>query len=224
MDPLAYYPDYFPGWAKAPDSTATHWDTRRKIWYRKDGGFYCGANSGSGWYRSSFPTSQLDDRDRFITRGNAPTTQTTEVTFTMSEDQAKALSLDARPMKVVEVKFQNADSAKAYHYYAPTDAKSGDYAVVYSSSANASSGLPFAVVIITCDEVIDTQRATKAILGTFNEDFAKHVQARIEHMARVKAKLQQKKKQFEESAIFEMLATKDPEAASLLEELKAFNL
>ena len=39
-------------------------------------------------------------------------------------------------------------------------------------------------------------------------------------MARVKAKLQQ----FEESAFFEMLARSDPKAASLLEELKSFNL
>ena len=143
----------------------------------------------------------------------------------MSAEQAQALALENRPMKVVEVRFQRAEGAKHYHYYAPADAKSGDFAVVYAND-NIVSGreFPFTVVQITCDEVIDTQRATKAILGTFNEDFAKHVQARIEHMARVKAKLQTKKKAFEESAFFEMLAKSDPEAAALLEELKSFRM
>lgn len=64
----------------------------------------------------------------------------------------------------------------------------------------------------------------RRILGTFDEEFAKHVQARMEHMARVKAQLQQKKKQFEENAIFEMLAQNDPEAAALLAELQAFQV
>ena len=213
----------FPGWHEAPDDTATHWDTQRGVWYREASGMHCEANAGSGWYRSSFGNSKLDE-SRFLKRPrNHQHTAKAEEQFTMTEEQAKELALDKRPMKVVEVKFQNADNAKAYHYYAPADAKSGDYAVVYSNTV-ATGSLPFAVVIITCDEVIDTQRATKAVLGTFNEDFAKHVQARIEHMARVKAKLQQKKKQFEESAFFEMLAQNDPEAAALLDELKSFSL
>lgn len=169
----------------------------------------------------------LDDPTKFapIIREPLQSPPNSEVIFTMTEEQAKELALDKRPMKVVEVRFQRAEGAKHYHYYAPADAKSGDFAVVYAND-NIVTGrdFPFTVVQIVNDEVIDTQRATKAILGTFNEDFAKHVQARIEHMARVKAKLQQKKKQFEESAFFEMLAKADPEAASLLEELKSFNL
>ena len=171
--------------------------------------------------------ADLDDPTKFapIIRDHLPTPTNSEVTFTMSAEQAQALTLENRPMKVVEVRFQRTDGAKHYHYYAPADAKSGDFAVVYASD-NIVTGreFPFTVVQITCDEVIDTQRATKAILGTFNEDFAKHVQARIEHMARVKAKLQTKKKAFEESAFFEMLAKSDPEAAALLEELKSFRM
>ncbi len=184
--------------------------------------------SKPGWVRTSATKNEdLDDPTKFapIIRNHLPTPTNSEVIFTMSEDQAKELALDKRPMKVVEVRFQRAEGAKTYHYYAPADAKSGDFAVVYAND-NIVNGrdFPFTVVQITNDEVIDTQRATKAILGTFNEDFARHVQARIEHMARVKAKLQQKKKQFEESAFFEMLAKSDPEAASLLDELKSFNL
>ena len=176
---------------------------------------------------SAIKNEDLDDPAKFapIIRDHRPTPTNSEVTFTMSAEEAQALALDKRPMKVVEVRFQRTEGAKTYHYYAPADAKSGDFAVVYAHD-NIVTGrdFPFTVVQIINDEVIDTQRATKAILGTFNEDFARHVQARIEHMARVKAKLQQKKKQFEESAFFEMLAKSDPEAASLLEELKSFNL
>lgn len=185
-------------------------------------------NGEPAWVCASATLNEdLDDPTKFapIIREPLQTPTNSEVTFTMSEAQAKELALDKRPMKVVEVRFQRTEGAKTYHYYAPADAKSGDFAVVYAND-NIIQGrdFPFTVVQIVNDEVIDTQRATKAILGTFNEDFAKHVQARIEHMARVKAKLQQKKKQFEESAFFEMLAKADPEAASLLEELKSFNL
>lgn len=173
---------------------------------------------------SSTKNESLNDPECFTPINPQQSTPDTEL-FTMSAEQAKALALENRPMKVVEVRFQRAEGAKAYHYYAPADAKTGDYAVVYASD-NIVTGrdFPFTVVQITKDEVIDTQRATKAILGTFNEDFAKHVQARIEHMARVKAKLQTKKKQFEESAFFEMLAKSDPEAAALLDELKSFRM
>lgn len=176
---------------------------------------------------SNVKNEDLDDPTKFapIIRDPLQSPTNSEVTFTMSEAQAQELALDKRPMKVVEVRFQRTEGAKTYHYYAPADAKSGDFAVVYANDSIVTNrDFPFTVVQIVNDEVIDTQRATKAILGTFNEDFAKHVQARIEHMARVKAKLQQKKKQFEESAFFEMLAKSDPEAASLLEELKSFNL
>lgn len=182
-------------------------------------------NSLPAWICASSTTNlDLCSTERFTRiEPQQPTTDTEQ--FTMSAEQAQALALENRPMKVVEVRFQRADGAKTYHYYAPADAKSGDYAVVYASD-NIVTGrdFPFTVVQITNDEVIDTQRATKAILGTFNEDFAKHVQARIEHMARVKAKLQTKKKAFEESAFFEMLAKSDPEAAALLEELKSFRM
>jgi len=130
------------------------------------------------------------------------------------------LALDKRPMKVVLVQFQDPD--KTYAYWAPADAKTGDFAVV-PSNIQQVRGMPFSIGKITQDEVIDTCRATKAILGTFNEEFSNHVQARIEHMQRVKAKLAVKKKQYEDAAFYELLAKTDPEAAALLEELKSFN-
>lgn len=154
-----------------------------------------------------------------------PTTDITltERNFEMSDEQAKALALETRPMKVVMCKFGDTD--KEYAYWAPADAKQGDYGVVYANkNIIQSRDMPFAVVQITQGEVLDTSRATKALLGTFNEDFAKHVEARIQHMASVRTKLALKKKAFEEGAFYEMMAKSDPEAALLLEELKQFQM
>ena len=175
------------------------------------------------WLRSVHLNTDLDDPTKF-----APIiypTQSTEIVFTMTEEQSKAIALDKRPMKVVLVQFQDTPNAKEYAYWAPEGTKTGDFAVVHQSGAMTTpSGFPFTVVKVTQDEVLDTSRATKAILGTFDESFALHVQARIEHMTRVKAKLAQKKKAFEESAFYEMLAKSDPEAAALLDELKQFSM
>ena len=142
----------------------------------------------------------------------------------MSNNDNTQVAVDKRPMQIVCAVFSGESNAKEYHYYAPAEAKAGQFAVVYANNGS-SAGFPFTVVKIVRDNVLDIHgKATKAILGTFDEEFAKHVQARMEHMARVKAQLQQKKKQFEERAIFEMLAQKDPEAAALLDELKSFQL
>lgn len=141
----------------------------------------------------------------------------------MTTTPTTELALENRPMKVVLVAFE--DPNKAYHYWAPADAKSGDYAVVPSASQIIQNrSAPFSIGRIVQDEVIDTAKATKAILGTFNEEFSNHVQQRIEHMQRVKAKLAVKKKQYEDAAFYELLAKTDPEAALLLEELKSFRM
>jgi hypothetical protein len=177
---------------------------------------------GNLWVESDFHKSDLGNPAYFSPiQHNAPST---EIVFTMTEEQSKAIALDKRPMKVVMVQFQDTPNAKEYAYWAPEGTKTGDYAVVHQNNIGIASGFPFTVVKVTQDEVLDTSRATKAILGTFDESFALHVQARIEHMTRVKAKLAQKKKAFEESAFFEMLAKSDPEAAALLEELKQFSM
>lgn len=227
-DPNRFIPRPKPGSnAHDPKSEATHtrnYDNRlfkpgpgidALIWRR----------DAQRWAPSPYVTNtDLDDPTKF-----APIiypTQSTEIVFTMTEEQSKAIALDKRPMKVVLVQFQDTPNAKEYAYWAPEGTKTGDFAVVHQSGsiAAAPTGFPFVVVKVTQDEVLDTSRATKAILGTFDESFALHVQARIEHMTRVKAKLAQKKKAFEESAFYEMLAKSDPEAAALLDELKQFNL
>lgn len=230
----------FPGWEKAPDHTATYWDRYSGKWYREASGMYCEAHpAGNGqWYRSIHKNSLLGngrfmprttstDTTRHIARPGVEQPETTnEVTFTMSAEESKAIALDKRPMQVVACVFSNESEAKEYHYFAPAEARAGQFAVVYAQgNIIQNRDFPFTVVKIVRDNVLDVAgKANKAILGTFDEGFAKHVQARMEHMARVKAQLQQKKKQFEENAIFEMLATQDPEAAALLAELKEFQV
>ena len=212
--------------SKAHDqkSEATHTRNRDDRLYKRGPGAYARYwNTEDGWIGScEHLNTDLDDPTKF-----APIiypTQSTEIVFTMTEEQSKAIALDKRPMKVVMVQFQDTPNAKEYAYWAPEGTKTGDFAVVHQNNVTVASAFQFTVAKVTQDEVLDTSRAHKAILGTFDESFALHVQARIEHMTRVKAKLAQKKKAFEESAFYEMLAKSDPEAAALLDELKQFNL
>lgn len=184
-------------------------------------------NAEPAWVCASGTLNEdLDDPTKFapITREPLQNPTNSEVIFTMSAEESKAIALDKRPMQVVACVFSNESEAKEYHYFAPAEARAGQFAVVYAN-VQQNREFPFTVVKIVRDNVMDIGgKANKAILGTFDEDFAKHVQARMEHMARVKAQLQQKKKMFEENAIFEMLAQKDPEAAALLAELKEFQV
>ena len=214
-----------PDWSKAPPD-ATHYNPGNRYFYKVGPNAHArmwGMYSGNpAWIAATHRRNEDLDAAPFIPR---PTTDITltERNFEMSDEQAKALALETRPMKVVMCKFGDTD--KEYAYWAPADAKQGDYGVVYANkNIIQSRDMPFAVVQITQGEVLDTSRATKALLGTFNEDFAKHVEARIQHMASVRTKLALKKKAFEEGAFYEMMAKSDPEAAQLLEELKQFQM
>lgn len=137
---------------------------------------------------------------------------------------ATAVAVDVvGKIQVVTVVFSEAGNQQEYHYFAPDSARSGQYAVVYQASGN--SEFPFKIVRIVRDHVIDVQGlATKSIWGSFDEVFAQEVQKRTEHLARVKAQLQQKKRAFEEREMFTVMAQTDPEVAQLLAELAGSGL
>lgn len=219
-------PDPHPvDWSKAPPD-ATHYTPGNNYFFKAGPNAHARSwNMYSGnpaWVAATNVRNSQLGHLPFIPRPTTDITPT-ERNFEMSDEQAKALALETRPMKVVMCKFGDTD--KEYAYWAPADAKQGDYGVVYANkNIIQSRDMPFAVVQITQGEVLDTSRATKALLGTFNEDFAKHVEARIQHMASVRTKLALKKKAFEEGAFYEMMAKSDPEAAQLLEELKQFQM
>jgi len=140
----------------------------------------------------------------------------------MTIEQNKSATIDTLKIQVVAVVFSEEQGQKEYHYFAPTTAKTGQYAVVY---AQKQQGFPFSVVRIVRDNVIDVNGlANKSIWGSFDEAFAKQVQERTEHLARVKSQLAQKKRQFEEQEIFAVMAKSDPEVAALLNELNSFNV
>jgi hypothetical protein len=221
-------------WDIAPEG-ATHWDTQRLCWYKTGPGNNCMAHRGSAnnnWYRSSFENEMLDSK-RFVTRPEPEESVDPETDglsiylskFAMTTTaNANLPVVESRPMKVVMCSFADG-SDKEYAYWAPADAKAGDYGVIYANKNIVQSReMPFAIVHIINSEVLDSSKATKALLGTFNEDFAKHVETRIQHMAAVRTKLALKKKAFEEGAFYEMMAKNDPEAAALLEELKQFRM
>lgn len=158
------------------------------------------------------------------------TESNTQNTLPPVDEETKALALEAMPMKVVIVTFPGSD--KEFSYFAPAEpgkAEPGDYCVVFGNSnptnQQRQQGEPMFSIGVIQRETPDFEgRAKGAILGAFNVAFAKHVQARMDMLASVKARLQVKRKQFEDTAFFEMLAEKDPEARELLEQLKQFRV
>lgn len=135
--------------------------------------------------------------------------------------EQNAVTTTSMKIQVVAVVFGDAQGEKEYHYFAPLTAKTGQYAAVYSQK---QQGFPFSIVRIVRDNVIDVNGlANKSIWGSFDEAFAKQVQEQTERLARVKAQLAQKKRQFEEQEIFAVMAKSDPEVAALLQELNSFS-
>lgn len=146
-----------------------------------------------------------------------PTPVTEEAPMSLNDTINSNLpAIDTLPaMKVVVVEFID---GKERNYFAPVEAKDGDYAVVYAPGTTATS--KFTVGKILRETPDPEGKARAAVLGTFNEEFALAVQARMDHLAAIKARLQAKKRAFEERALFEMMAGTDPEAAELLRQLK----
>lgn len=180
--------------------------------------------------QSSNPAERRHDTDQQLERqlrsgifqrrwnSNSPTTPVTEEAPMSLNDpiNSNLPAIDTLPaMKVVVVEFID---GKERNYFAPVEAKDGDYAVVYAPGTTASS--KFTVGKILRETPDPEGKARAAVLGTFNEEFALAVQARMDHLAAIKARLQAKKRAFEERALFEMMAGTDPEAAELLRQLK----
>lgn len=145
---------------------------------------------------------------------------------TASEVAATAPS-HLKGVQVVAVVFDDRLNAKEYNYFAPSSAKAGEYAVVYTNSQQPSgmnaNDFPFKVVKITRDNVVDVEgRANKAIWSSFDSSFAEEMQRRSERLASVKAQLELKKRQFQEREMFAVMAKTDPEVAALLEEMSNF--
>ncbi|MNE46942.1 hypothetical protein D3C81_833460 [compost metagenome] len=137
-------------------------------------------------------------------------------------EQTQAVAVPTLKIQVVAVVFEEGQGQKEYNYFAPADARTGQYAAVYSPQ---STGFPFKIVRIVRDNVIDVEgKANKSIWGAFDETFAKAVQERTEHMAHVKSQLAQKRRQFEERELFTVMAKSDPEVAALLQELDGFQV
>ena len=128
------------------------------------------------------------------------------------------IQTDPLPTKLVVVTFE-ATGEREYFYFATEDAKPGDHAVVYAKMEKETNA-KFAIGLIQRDDPDLEGMARYAILGTFNEEFAKQVQARMDRVSMVKARLQRKKEQYDERQIYELMAKEDPEARELLEMLK----
>jgi len=126
--------------------------------------------------------------------------------------------LESTAMKVVVVTFAGTGSQE-YFYFAPVDTRIGDYAVVHRKASEDTSN-PFSIGLIERDDPDLQGMARSAILGVFNETFATGVQSRMDQIVQVKARLIQKRRQYDERQIYELLAQQDGEARELLDMLK----
>lgn len=117
----------------------------------------------------------------------------------------------------VEVKFTNKPyDEKTYHYLTDLVVNEGEKVVVDSPSDGYVTVKITKVYVGEC-----SKRATKYVVCKIDD---KEYLARIEKdklKAKIVAKLEDKKKQIEEEAIWKYLADQDPEAAALFKELKS---
>lgn len=149
----------------------------------------------------------------------------TEATVVVQKTVDQLPTQAPESIQVVTVVFADKLGQQEYHYFAPASARAGQYAAVYQQPAHNSDTFPFKIVKIVRDNVIDAEgRATKSIWGSFDEQFAKSVQARTEELARIRSQLALKRRQFEEAKMYQVMAESDPEVAQLLESLKGFNV
>lgn len=122
-------------------------------------------------------------------------------------------------ISTVEVKFTNKPyDEKSYHYLTDLDVSEGQKVVVDSPSDGYVTVKVIKVYVGEC-----SKRATKYIVCKIDD---KDYLARIEKdklKAKIVAKLEDKKKQIEEEAIWKYLADQDPEAAELFKQLKSLN-
>lgn len=117
----------------------------------------------------------------------------------------------------VEVKFNNRPyDDKTYHYLTDLEVNEGEKVVVDSPSDGYVTVKIIRVFVGEC-----SKKATKYIVCKIDD---KDYLARIEKdklKAKIVAKLEDKKKQIEEEAIWKYLADQDPEAADLFNQLKS---
>lgn len=146
------------------------------------------------------------------------------ITVGVTTDEPTQVAIDVKKIQVVAVVFSELGDQKEYYYFAPLEARTGQYAVVYDQN-NRNGEFPFKVVRIVRDNVIDVHgKANKSIWGSFDETFAKQVQERCERMASVRGQLEAKKKAFQEREMYNVMAATDPTVAALLAELSEFGL
>lgn len=118
-------------------------------------------------------------------------------------------------IKTVSVTFNSGFNNKMYEYLTEFEVKVGDTLVVDSPN----DGL----VCVTACDVKDgaVGKGTKFIVDVVDRQRAVDQVERYKKRKELLGKLEAKRKEVEEVAVFEWLAANDSEAASLLKELKA---
>ena len=118
-------------------------------------------------------------------------------------------------MVTVQVKFVNGYGYKEYNFKCDVpDIKVGDMVVVESSNG-------LSVAKVTKIDPENTYSATKWVVSkVYMEEYTARVE-KEKKLAEVKKRLNAKKKELQDIAIYEMLAEKDPEFREILAEYKS---
>ena len=121
-----------------------------------------------------------------------------------------SLKLDTST-RYVQVKFEG--GGQQYSYLCNFDVQVGDYVLVVPRNFPT-------VAKVTKVTNAEMKAAKKHIAGVVDLSEYEKILAREEHIKETKAKLEAKRKKFEEVAMYRLLAKEDPEVAALLKELE----
>lgn len=119
-------------------------------------------------------------------------------------------------IKTVEVTFNTGLGNKGYHYLTEFDVSVGDTCLVESPSDGF-----VAVTVRKIYEDVRAPKATKFIVDVADTTSYLEQVRKNELRKEILTKLEAKRKEVEELAVYEYLSKNDSEAAQLLEQLKA---
>jgi len=177
-------------------------DTGDRCWQEWQGDIWTGwepvsyTHAAAEAHNANFPTKRMRDEDAAY----------------------KAEEPKAETVKIVHVKFgHNTGHRKSYAYYTDiADAQVGDTVVVDIPNAGLAC-----VTVVDVEEAADTEEGVKWIVDKV--DTTSHLRrlAAIEERKAILAKLEKLEKEQGEAARFAALAASNPEAAKLVEQLRA---
>ena len=119
--------------------------------------------------------------------------------------------------KIVGVKFDNSPYSKEYAFITYIDVKIGDLVVVDTRNGFTLGTVTNLTGSIPCKQEL------KEVVDVVNVSEFNARKEKAEKLKKLKAKMDKRVKELQDIAVYEMLAEKDSELATMLAELKELN-